>query len=173
MCEPKCGWKGGVAGSQPMSTAVHRSANKLWRSNSICTAPNGKEKRPFFELITMIFTFGQDSRTGTYPDDALELFSLLAQQFWLAHSASLVSVSASHKITSWKRILKNYYQSVLRIRIPMFLGLQNPDTLVRGTDPDPSITKQNSKKNLDSYCFWLLYDFLSLKNHLNVRTFKE
>ncbi len=26
---------GGVAGSQPMSTAVHRSPNKLWRSNSI------------------------------------------------------------------------------------------------------------------------------------------
>ncbi len=33
--EPKC-WGGGgeVAGSQPMSTAVHRSPNKLWRSNS-------------------------------------------------------------------------------------------------------------------------------------------
>jgi hypothetical protein len=28
------GW-GGVAGSQPMSTTVHRSPNKLWRSNSI------------------------------------------------------------------------------------------------------------------------------------------
>ncbi len=26
---------GGVAGPQPMSTAVHRSPNKLWRSNSI------------------------------------------------------------------------------------------------------------------------------------------
>jgi hypothetical protein len=34
--EPKCGgWEGGVAGSQPMSTAIHRSPNKLWRSNSI------------------------------------------------------------------------------------------------------------------------------------------
>jgi hypothetical protein len=31
--EPKCG--GGVGcGSQPMSTAVHKSLNKLWRSNS-------------------------------------------------------------------------------------------------------------------------------------------
>ncbi len=41
--EPKCGGRGRVAGSQPMSTAVHRSLNKLWRSNSIfnlcrCTA---------------------------------------------------------------------------------------------------------------------------------------
>jgi hypothetical protein len=35
--DPKCGWRGGggVAGSQPMSTAVHRSPNKLWSSNSI------------------------------------------------------------------------------------------------------------------------------------------
>jgi hypothetical protein len=29
----------------------------------------------------------------------------------------------------------------------MFLGLPDPDPLVRGTDP--SIMKQNSKKNLD------------------------
>jgi hypothetical protein len=37
----------------------------------------------------------------------------------------------------------------------MFLGLPDPDRLVRGTDldPDPSIIKQKSKKNLDSYCF--------------------
>jgi hypothetical protein len=27
--------EGGVAESQPMGTAVHRSPNKLWRSNSI------------------------------------------------------------------------------------------------------------------------------------------
>jgi hypothetical protein len=35
-----------------------------------------------------------------------------------------------------------------------FLGLPDPDPLVRGMDydPDPSIIKQNSKKNLDSYC---------------------
>ncbi len=32
--EPNCGGRGRVAGSQPMSTAVHRSPNKLWRSNS-------------------------------------------------------------------------------------------------------------------------------------------
>ncbi len=43
----------------------------------------------------------------------------------------------------------------------MFLGLLDPDPLVRGMDPDldpapdldPSITKQKNKKNLDSYCF--------------------
>ncbi len=33
--EPKCWGSGGVAESQPISTAVHRSPNKLWISNSI------------------------------------------------------------------------------------------------------------------------------------------
>ncbi len=32
---PNAGGRGGVAGSQPMSTAVCRSLNKLWRSNHI------------------------------------------------------------------------------------------------------------------------------------------
>jgi hypothetical protein len=49
------------------------------------------------------------------------------------------------------------------VGIRMVLGLPDPDPLVRGTDPDPnlSIVKKNSKKNLHSS---LLYDFLSLKN---------
>jgi hypothetical protein len=33
--------------------------------------------------------------------------------------------------------------AVLWIRIRMFLGLQDPDPLVTGTDPDPSVIKQN------------------------------
>jgi hypothetical protein len=32
----------------------------------------------------------------------------------------------------------------------MFLGLLDPDLLVKGMDPDPSNIRQ---KNLDSYCF--------------------
>jgi hypothetical protein len=37
----------------------------------------------------------------------------------------------------------------------MFLGLldPDPDPLVRGMDPDPSIINKKSKKNFDSYCF--------------------
>jgi hypothetical protein len=35
--EPKCGGGGGLQGSQPMSTAVHRSSNKLWRSTPYLT----------------------------------------------------------------------------------------------------------------------------------------
>ncbi len=54
----------------------------------------------------------------------------------------------------------------------MFLGLldPDPDLLVRdmGPDPDPSIIMQNSKKNLDSYFFVTLFDFLSLKNVVNL-----
>jgi hypothetical protein len=36
----------------------------------------------------------------------------------------------------------------------MFLGLPELDPLVRGIDPDPdpSIIKQNSKKNFDPHC---------------------
>jgi hypothetical protein len=50
------------------------------------------------------------------------------------------------------------------------LGLNDPDPLVKGTDPDQdfSITKQNNKKNIDSYCFVTSYYFLSLKNDVNV-----
>ncbi len=55
----------------------------------------------------------------------------------------------------------HWSETVLRIRIRirrihMFLSLSDPDPLGRGTDP--SIIKQNSKKNIDSYCFVLLYD---------------
>jgi hypothetical protein len=42
----------------------------------------------------------------------------------------------------------------------MFLGIPDPD-------PDGSGCK-NSKKNLDSYYFVTLVDFLSLKNDVNV-----
>ncbi len=65
------------------------------------------------------------------------------------------------------RILKKIHllTPVLWIRIHMFLGLLDPDPLVRGmdpdsdqaldpdSDPDPTIIKKNSKKNLDLYCF--------------------
>jgi hypothetical protein len=46
----------------------------------------------------------------------------------------------------------------------MFLGLPDPDPLVIDMDPDPSIIK----KNLDSYYFVTLFDFLSLKYDVNV-----
>ena len=56
----------------------------------------------------------------------------------------------------------------------MFLGLPDPDPLVRGIKPnptpdlDPSIIMQKKKKNLDSYYFVTLFDFLSLKYDVNV-----
>ncbi len=67
-----------------------------------------------------------------------------------------------------------------RIRTVCFcFWASQPDPLVRGTDPDlapgvqilPSSSK-TSKKNLDSCFLWLLYDFLSLTNNLNV-SFKK
>jgi hypothetical protein len=53
-------------------------------------------------------------------------------------------------------------KAVLRIR--MFLDLLDPDPLVRGTDQDPFIFKQNSKKKLDSYCFEKLCKCTSKSN---------
>jgi hypothetical protein len=52
----------------------------------------------------------------------------------------------------------------------MFLGLPDPDPLARGMDPDPDpfISTKKSKKNLNYYYFVTLFDFLSLKNDVNV-----
>ena len=50
----------------------------------------------------------------------------------------------------------------------MFLGLPDPDPLVRGMDPDLLPPCKNSKKNLDSYYFVTLFDFLSMKKDVNV-----
>ncbi len=47
---PNAGGGEGVAGSQPMSTAVHRSPNKLWRSNSIFNLWKRHSGHVFFEL---------------------------------------------------------------------------------------------------------------------------
>jgi hypothetical protein len=66
------------------------------------------------------------------------------------------------------------FRILTRIRIHIFLGLPDPDPLVRGMDPDlnqapdPLSSSKNSKKNLDSYCFVTSLDFLSLKNDVNV-----
>jgi hypothetical protein len=64
------------------------------------------------------------------------------------------------------------FQAVLLIRIHrihMFLGLPDPDPLVRCMDPDLIFLSscKYSKKNLDSYYFVTLVDFLSLKNDVN------
>jgi hypothetical protein len=77
--------------------------------------------------------------------------------------------------------LEDAWRPVLRIRIHrihMFLGLQDPDPLVRGMDPDPDpaldpdpdllASCQKCKNNLDSYYFVTLFYFLSLKNDVNV-----
>jgi hypothetical protein len=63
----------------------------------------------------------------------------------------------------------------------MYLVLLDPDILVRGMDPDsdlvldpdPSIIKQNSKINLDSYCFENSFCiFIFLKNMMSMYVHK-
>ncbi len=69
------------------------------------------------------------------------------------------------------------YSAVFRIRIHrihVVFGLPDPDPLVRGMDPDPALDQillsscKNNKKNLESYYFVTLFDFLSMKNNVNV-----
>ncbi len=71
------------------------------------------------------------------------------------------------------------YFPVLRTRFRrdrMFLGILDPDPnpLVICTDPDPAriqillSSSKISKKNLDSYSFVTFFDFLSLKNDVNI-----
>jgi hypothetical protein len=60
----------------------------------------------------------------------------------------------------------------------MFLGFPDPDPdpLVKGIDPVPDFgsgsgsfyNHANSKRNLDSYYYVTLFDFLSFKNDVNV-----
>jgi hypothetical protein len=49
----------------------------------------------------------------------------------------------------------------------MDLLVPNQDPLIRGTDPDPSTSSKNSKKNLDSCNFVTFYDLSSWKNDVN------
>ncbi len=73
------------------------------------------------------------------------------------------------------------YRIQIRIRIhqiQMFLGLPDPDPLVRGMDPelapdpDPSIillsSSKTSKKNLDFYCFVTSFELFIFENDINV-----
>ncbi len=53
---------------------------------------------------------------------------------------------------------------MVRFRIRRFLGLPDPDPLVRGTDPDPSIIKQKKvRRTMIPTVLWI-----SLKNDVNV-----
>ncbi len=72
----------------------------------------------------------------------------------------------------WVLGAQSSWQAVLLIRIlRMFMGLldPDPDPLVRGMDPDPSIIKQKIvRKTLIPTALRLLFDFLSSKNDVNV-----
>jgi hypothetical protein len=63
---------------------------------------------------------------------------------------------------AWKTKTTNFFVTIV-LRIRMFLGLLDPDPLVRGTDQDKALDKdpfssrKNSKKNLDSNCFVTFY----------------
>jgi hypothetical protein len=47
----------------------------------------------------------------------------------------------------------------------MFSGLQDPDPLVKGPNPDASFIMQKNRKTLISTVLRLLYDFLALMTY--------
>ncbi len=72
---------------------------------------------------------------------------------------------------TWKqRLLAGQNKAVLRIQIRMFLGLLDPDPDPFAKSGSGSFYHQEKKKfkNLGCYCFVTFYDFLSLKNDVNV-----
>ena len=84
----------------------------------------------------------------------------------------------NHNIAMYEFSEINYAVFRFRIRIHMFLGLLDPDPFVRGRIRIRLRIRlririllsscKNSKKNLGSFYFVSLFDFLSLKNDVNV-----
>jgi hypothetical protein len=80
--------------------------------------------------------------------------------FWeyLFRNFGIFSLQCRYLLSERERKKNNFFAelgihfwcAVLRIRIHMFLGLPDPDPLVRGMDPvpDPSSSCKNSKKTL-------------------------
>jgi hypothetical protein len=70
-----------------------------------------------------------------------------------------------HWIWNTRKLIKNVAKILIKSEkcnnFMSELNVVEPDLLVRGTDPDPSIINKNSKKNPDSYSFvtslWLFY----------------
>ncbi len=95
------------------------------------------------------------------------------------HHGSVGASTTRASCTTTKRIKPSVFAKItkernrirIRIRIHrihMFLGLPDPDPLVRDIDPDPTPDPSTSckinKKNLDSYYFVTLFDFLSWRS---------
>ncbi len=71
--DPKCWGRGGVPGSQPMSTAVYRSPNKLWRSsNSLLNlwcwlTGEGGHQRQLKKCGPLLFLYYLNKVPGSFP----------------------------------------------------------------------------------------------------------
>jgi hypothetical protein len=97
------------------------------------------------------------------PSEYLHLISLLAA-VWPSVSGSANTIGLGSNTGSGFKTLLLELLAVLRIRIHrihMFLGHPDPDFSIISSC-------KNSKENLGSYCFVTLFDFLSLKNDVNV-----
>ncbi len=122
----------------------------------------------FDGLRHLLVQSGPDVRSLWRGRLALELQLLLLQQE--DEEDRSLHLSRSLPLQSGTVLTFHFQCCGIRIRIRrihMFLGLLDPDPLVRGMDPGQSSSK-NSKKNLILTVLWLLFDFLSLKNDIPV-----
>ncbi len=85
-------------------------------------------------------------------------FSITQKEDAFTIPADVLIMPKMYRTLKNKYLTKSIFFAVLRIRIcriRMVLGLPDPypDSLVQGTDPDPSTIKQKYQENPDSYCF--------------------
>jgi hypothetical protein len=78
------------------------------------------------------------------------LLTFFRRNFWFSECRFLFSFSI---LFTYREILFIEKISDAFIQIHKFLGLPDPDPVIRGTDLDPSIIKQKKSENLDYYCF--------------------
>ncbi len=102
-----------------------------------------------------------------------ESYRLTSPATTLNHSISSSSGSGGGEEAAALHEFRAAFQAVFRIRIlriHMFLGHPDPEVWIRLWIRIRILLSscKNSKKNLDSYYFVTLFDFLSLKNDVNV-----
>ncbi len=121
---------------------------------------------------------GKKSGSGSGMNNSDHISKILKTLFWvkirsliLCCGSGLQEIRIRDKHPRSATLSTTVLQIRIRIhRIHMFLGLTypDPDPLARGWIRILLLSCKNSNKNLVSYCLVTLFDFLSLKNDVNI-----